>query len=356
MRTIDLRKKNIRRILVMKWGAMGDLVISTAMFDGVRRAFPGAEIDLHVLPPFAPLFLHDPTFTEICTIDVRRGKGGLRAVREWLGYLRRRKYDVVFDLQSNDRSRLLMSLWLLSGGAPRWRVGNHPRFPYNIARQKTAVLPHAFDMQCATLAAAGIETIAERPVLYAGEENRIRAAELMAANGLNQGDFAIFFPGSQAAGSLKRWGVERYTALAVRLQEVGMKKVALVGGPDDAEECKKIATLCPPEMLVNLCGQTRILDIVPLCEAARVIVSNDTGTAHIASATATPMLVICGPTDPRRVKPVGPQVAALQVEGPCINCYRKDCNYTPAHLCMTSISVDMVLAKLRSMPNALAEV
>ncbi|RMF46958.1 MAG: glycosyltransferase family 9 protein, partial [Deltaproteobacteria bacterium] len=144
--------------------------------------------------------------------------------------------------------------------------------------------------------------------------------------------------------------------LAGRLRALGLEKVALVGGPDDVEECEQIAAACSPELLVNLCGQTRILDIVPLCESARVIVSNDTGTAHIASATDTPMLVICGPTDPRRVKPVGPQVAVLQVEGPCINCYRKNCNYSPKHLCMNAISVDMVIEKLRSMPNALPEV
>ncbi len=119
----------IRRILVMKWSAMGDVVISSAMFQDIRRAFPEAEIDLHTLPPYRQLFEHDPSFSELCTIDVRRRQGGWRGLWSWLRFVLGRHYDVVFDLQSNDRSRLAMTLWWLTGSAPRWRVGNHRRFP-----------------------------------------------------------------------------------------------------------------------------------------------------------------------------------------------------------------------------------
>jgi ADP-heptose:LPS heptosyltransferase len=103
----------------------------------------------------------------------------------------------------------------------------------------------------------------------------------------------------------------------------------LVGGPDEIEECQRIAQACGP-WLINLCGQTAILDIPPLCEPARFIVANDTGTAHLAAATTVPMLVLCGPTDPRRVKPLGDNVTTLQADLPCINCYRKD--LFPPHL------------------------
>ena len=61
------------------------------------------------------------------------------------------------------------------------------------------------------------------------------------------------------------------------------------------------------------------------------------------------MLVICGPTDPDRVKPVGDQVLALQAPSECLNCYRKDCNYHIHHDCMKSVSVDMVIDKLKAM-------
>ncbi|MFA6147802.1 MAG: glycosyltransferase family 9 protein [bacterium] len=342
-RTFDLpADSRIRRILIIKWSALGDVVISTASFQDIRKAFPQAVIDLHTLPPYAELFVHDPSFNEVFTIDVRRNQGWAGMGR-CLRFLLGRSYDAVFDLQSNDRSRLLMILWRLTGRAPRWRVGNHRRFPYNVARAPGSRALHAFDVHRDTLAAAGIPTPTERPVLHPGEDHRRRCGEIMAAHGLVEGGFAVLFPGSKAGGLLKRWGAGRYAALAEMLREHGLEKVVTLGGPDDREECARIASLCGGDWLVDLCGQTRILDLVPLCAAARLIVSNDTGTAHVASCTATPMLVICGPTDPRRVKPVGANVRAIQAELGCINCYARECDH---HSCMKNLTPDMVFAKL----------
>ena len=57
-----------------------------------------------------------------------------------------------------------------------------------------------------------------------------------------------------------------------------------------------------------------VQDLLPIAESARCIIGNDTGTAHLVAATGTPMLIIFGPTDPRRAKPVGKHVIALQVD------------------------------------------
>ena len=236
-----------------------------------------------------------------------------------------------------------MTLWWLTGRAPQWRVGNHRRFPYNVARSPDSAAQHAFDVHRDTLAAAGVPTSTDRPVLHPGEDHRRRCSELMRDNGLENGEFAILIPGSKAGGLLKRWGADRYAELAVMLKEHGLKNVVLLGGPDDHEECAKISSPVRRNWLVNLCGQTRILDIVPLSSAAKLIVANDTGTAHVASCTSTPMLVICGPTDPRRVKPVGANVRALQAEQGCINCYGRECDH---HSCMKNLTPDMVFAKL----------
>jgi heptosyltransferase-2 len=332
----------IRRILIIKWSALGDVVISTAMFNDIRNAFPHAIIDLHTLPLYEQLFTDDPLFNELCTIDVRRGQG-LRGAWRWLRFMLPRAYDAVFDLQSNDRSRLLMTLWWMTGRSPRWRVGTHPRFPYNVAREENTGPQHVFEVLRETLAAAGVPTSTERPVLRLSEDHHRRCSELMGANGLEKGGFAILIPGSNARGTLKRWGADRYADLAVMLKERGLKNVVLIGGPDDHEECARISSRCGGNWLVNLCGQTRILDIVPLCAVARLIVANDTGTAHVASCTPTPMVVICGPTDPRRVKPVGNNVLTLQADLDCTNCYRDECSH---HSCMKMITPRMVLEKL----------
>jgi lipopolysaccharide heptosyltransferase II len=337
-------KPDIQRVLVMKWSALGDLVISTAMFSDIRRAFPNAVIDLQTLPSFAALFANDPRFNNVCAIDTRKKMGLWR----WLKFVKNKRYDLVFDLQSNDRSQMFMTLWFLLGRSPRWRVGNHFRFPYNVARDSANADQHAFDLQRETLAAAGIPVVASRPQLYPNNNNQVNAANLMTSNDLAAGQFAVLVPGSQIRGLLKRWGSERYASLARVLKEKGVDKVVLVGGPDDIEECAAIKNLCSEDWLVDLCGQTQVLDLIPLCDAARMIVSNDTGPAHVASSTPTPtpMVVICGPTDPRRVKPVGENVVALQADLDCLNCYRKECSH---HSCMRMITTEMVVDKLKTL-------
>ncbi len=139
--------------------------------------------------------------------------------------------------------------------------------------------------------------------------------------------------------------MERYATLAERLHDAGLEKIVIIGGPDEIDECAKIAERCGP-WLVNLCGETEILDIVPLCDAARVVVGNDTGTAHVASASTTPMLVIFGPTDPRKSKPLGGNVVALQADLPCINCWLKFCDH---HSCMPALTPEYVHGRIHEL-------
>lgn len=340
----DLPKDDtIQRILIIKWSALGDVVIASTLFEDIYYAFPGREIHLNTLPPWDVLFLDDPRFSQVCTVNPREKTNRLAAMYNWLHHVRRMRYDLIIDLQSNDRSRVLLTLLQLSGGGPRYRVGNHPRFPYNIAPRGLPRLTHAFTRMRTALKAAGIPAHTPHPVLYVPTRNRERAEHLLKKHDLISRDYVILLPGCQAAGYLKRWGAKRFSALAQRLHAHGIDKIVLIGGREEWDECLQIQEACDP-WLVNLCGHTEILDIVPLCEKARLIVANDTGTAHVASAAGRPMMVLCGPTDPRRVKPIGDQVIALQADLPCINCYRKHCSH---HSCMAMLTAPLVFEHLR---------
>ncbi len=335
----------IRRILIIKWSAMGDVILASALFEDIARAFPDRELHLNTLPAWQGLFAEDPRFHKILAMDVRDPRQPVAAMWRWLRRIRQEQYDLVIDLQCNDRSRLLLSLLGLSGGRIRYRLGNRRQLPYNIAPAELPQPAHTIDRGRAALHAGNIPATTPRPVLHIPDLHRARAEELLAAHQLKPGQFAIFLPGCNANGFLKRWGAARYAALAKRLHQNGLERIALIGGPDEIEECQRIADACGP-WLVNLCGQTAILDIPPLCEPARWIVANDTGTAHLAAATPTPMLVLCGPTDPRRVKPLGDNVVTLQADLPCINCYRKTCSHQS---CMVMLTPERVFQRLREL-------
>lgn len=334
-------RHDIRRILIMKWSALGDIAVASAVMEDVRRAFPAAEIHLNTLPPWQGLFDSDPRFAKVIAIPLRRQ--GLANSLRWLREVRRNRYDLIIDLQSNDRSRILLTLLTLSGAGVRWMTGNQLRFPYDLGAPPLPKTAHAFERLRANIVSAGIPAVTPLPVFRIPPRNRERAAELLRSHGLHGKRYAVFLPGCQAAGYLKRWGAIRYGALAVYLREAGYDNVALLGAADEIEECQRIQAACG-EWVVNLCGQTEVLDLIPLCEQAACIVANDTGTAHVTAAAAVPMAVFFGATDPRRARPIGDHVVTLQADIYCINCYRKHCSH---HSCVELVSPEAVFAALQ---------
>ncbi|HAD05428.1 MAG TPA: glycosyltransferase family 9 protein [Desulfuromonas sp.] len=314
----------------------------------MRRAFPAAEIDLNTLPPWDKLFFaEDPRFARIVTIDLRGKDGGWRGVWTWLRTINRRRYDLLVDLQGNDRSRLLVTLLTLFGRRIPFRIGTQHRFPYNIAPQlgEGEVLS-AFAVNQRALQAGGIATLTPRPCLHVPARNRRRGAELLAKHGAQPDHFAVFLPGCHAASKTKRWGAERYAELARLVLASGVRQIILVGGKDEKEECRQIEEFVHSEQVVNLCGETELLDLIEVFAQAKFLVGNDTGTAHLASCTDRKLLVICGPTDPRRVKPVGDNVETIQADLDCINCYRKECSH---HSCMVQLTPELVFARVQAM-------
>ena len=341
MKPVQLDK--IRRVLVIKWSALGDVVITSALMEDIARAFPHASIHLNTQPNCIGLFAHDPRFAEVWAIDVRSKKHRWANHLAWLRKVRAGHYDLVIDLQRSDHSRFLLTLLWLSGGAPRIRIGNRGGFPYTHQPANRDPSAHALPMMQSVLQAIGIPTPTSHPVLYPAPERRAVVNALRQKHALKEGSYVVLLPGSQAAGKLKRWGAARFADLAQRLHAMGVAKIVIIGGPDEVDECAEIAAA--GDYVVNLNGQLQLLDIAPLCAGAAAIIGNDTGTAHFSSAAARPLLVLCGPTDPRRVKPIGGSTVAVQAQLPCSNCYAKVCRNPDHHACMKAITPEWVAAR-----------
>jgi heptosyltransferase II len=338
---IDLPKQaDIRRILIIKWGGMGDVVVSTAIMQDIRLAFPQAEIHLNAMPPWQTLFSQDPRFAQVWSVDLRKKERGIKGMWRWLSTVQHNQYDLIIDLQCNDRSRFLLSLLKLRGRSPKYVLGNRPLYPYYLRGHLDDNKEiHAVVMMRRMLSAVGVATGTRHPVIFSDSESLNQAQALLDTHALQAKKYAVFLCGSHAAGLTKRWGRDHYAELATLLTHDDVEKVVLIGGSDELEECEAIANQYP-HAIINLCGKTSLLQLPLIFKQAKYIVANDTGTAHLAAAAQTPMLVICGPTNPLRVKPIGRHVIAIQADIACKNCYQKTCEHQS---CMRGLTVEKVL-------------
>jgi heptosyltransferase-2 len=147
----------------------------------------------------------------------------------------------------------------------------------------------------------------------------------------------LLCPGSVNSRA-KRWPAERYAALADQFADTGAT-VALIGAASELDVSETVAAMTRRPPLV-LTGQTSVSEVMALISIADVLITNDTGPAHIGAAVGTPTLVIFGPTNPLTTHPFGPAGEIIRQPPECAPCMLRDCPID--HRCMTAIAATEV--------------
>ncbi|MBI5168951.1 MAG: lipopolysaccharide heptosyltransferase II [Candidatus Eisenbacteria bacterium] len=134
------------------------------------------------------------------------------------------------------------------------------------------------------------------------------------------GPYAVLAPGA-AYGPAKRWALARWIELAKALSAEGLAVLAC-GGAGDAPDCEALASASGGR---SLAGRTSLVRQAVLCAGAEVVVSNDSGMAHLAGAVGAPTVVIFGSTSSAWTAPLGPAVHVVQRAPVCSPCFRRTC-------------------------------
>jgi ADP-heptose:LPS heptosyltransferase len=274
-------------ILVIKHGALGDIILATAAFEAIRQANPEAEIVLLTTKPYASLLAGSPYFNEIWVdskpkLFDRKGRRNLKTM------LNSRQWDFVYDLQNSQRTTfyqwLLKRPWPKISNASRWV--SHPRGKYDTTK-------HAL---------VNIQNQIAKTGLSVGQPDIGWMNEPMGNLTLPQ-HFALLVPGGAAHRPEKRWPAEQYAALASELAAKGITPV-LIGTHAESEALNSIAARVPHT--INLCGKTSIPQLAMLAREAQLAVGNDTGPMHVIAAAGCPSTVIFSyASDPVRSAPIG---------------------------------------------------
>jgi ADP-heptose:LPS heptosyltransferase len=287
------------RILVIKLGALGDVVQALNACAFIRHHHRDARVTLLTTTPFVDFARASGLFDDV-EVD-RRPRA--YDVRGWLA-LRRRlragRFARVYDLQTSDRSSHYFRLFW-PGPYPEWsgiaRGCSHPHV--NPDRDSM----HTLERQAEQLRMAGL----------AEAEARVPDVAFLKADvsrfGLRS-PYVLLVPGGAAHRPGKRWPVERFAALATELAGWGTTPV-LLGIAAETPLTARIRQLCPA--VVDLTGQTSLAQVVELARGARGALGNDTGPMHLIAAAKCPSVVLfSAESDPGLCAPRGPRVTVLR--------------------------------------------
>jgi ADP-heptose:LPS heptosyltransferase len=302
------------RILVIKLSALGDLVQAFPAFDRIRAAHPGAHITLLTTAPYAALAAAGPWFDAVDPGGRPRTLAGTLAL---IRRMRRRGYDVVYDLQGNDRTNALFQA--LRPFPPAWSgVAFGCALPH---RNPDRMRMHTLERQAEQLRDAGIWPDAPAAPGTGPDVSWMLALDRQVPDEAmtEPRPLVLLAPGSAPHRPAKRWPAGHYADLARRLGDLGLA-VQIVGGPAEAGLAQEIASSAPGTL--NIAGRTDPAGLVALGARAVLAVGNDTGPMHLISAAGAPSVsLFSGASDPTLCAPRGavtvlrePVLADLPVE------------------------------------------
>jgi lipopolysaccharide heptosyltransferase I len=322
-------------ILVVRLGALGDVVHTIPAVAAIKRAFPDSRIDWLVDRKHRDIVDLVTVIDRVIAIDSNSIAGWPGAIRA----LRQTTYNAALDLQG-----LLKSAVFARGSGADHVIG----FSIYHLREKTARPFYS------TTEDVGHEHIILRNLrlLRAIEVDSseivfpLRIPESEALRQLRdripaERPFALVNPG--AAWPNKRWPVERFAAVAAFIrEECGMTPVVLWG---PGEEALAGAVVSGSGGAAVLAPATSVKDLVAVSRAASMLVSGDTGPLHIAAAVGTPVVGVFGPTDPARNGPFAAADISVSRYDACDCQYERRCHRSA--WCLADVSVAEVCAAVK---------
>lgn len=346
-----IERERIERVVVRGTNWVGDAVLTIPALRELRRVLPRAHITLATRSWAKGLFSDVDFLDDLLVYDrASRDIGApLRQTREW----RRRRFDLAVLFQNAFEAALIaraarvpLRLGYATDGRrrllthplplPSWRGERHEVFYYlNIVAALETLLDGASDI------------LDHEPVfaLRVSETRRLQARELLSIAGARAAGVGVplvaLCPGSTNSRA-KRWPAERYAALADKLIETVGADVALIGSRDEEDVSREVARLMRRRP-VMLTGRTDLAQAVAVLSLADLLVTNDTGPAHISAALERPTLVIFGPTIPATTRPFSASAEIIRRPPDCAPCMLRDCPID--HRCMTAITPEEVFAR-----------
>lgn len=327
---------------------VGDAVMSVPALRELRRLFPRARLTLATRPWAEGIFAGVDFIDDFLVTGDGSGRMAavLREAREW----RARRFDLAVLLPNSFAPALVAALarvplrvgYATQGrtpllthrvGVPEWRGRRHEVFYY---------LQLVAELERQLYGASAIEEHEPNISLHVTEERSYEARHILHDFGVRSHcPLVAICPGSTNSRA-KRWPAERFAAVGDLLYEKLDANVVLVGAAEEvgiSEEVARHMRVAP----IVLTGRTELAQTAAVLKASDLLVTNDTGPAHVAAAVGCPVVIIFGPTNPVTTRPFSDAAEVVRRPPDCAPCMLRDCPID--HRCMTAITPEEVFER-----------
>ena len=356
---VDAWEQRVESILVMRFSAIGDVILTLAAVEALQEKFPNARIDFLTKREYADLVRHHPAINAVLELDSQSGFAGLRQMTEKINQDGREGegggyghgYDLIVDLH-----RSLRSIYVSIFGRAHIKRAYRKRTAARLLLKWLRInllknAPPVRERYFTALEDFRIQPDNRRPRLYIDDETAARVDTVLASEGTGPGDgYIALAPG--ASYPTKQWPAERFARAAAELAG-DRTGVVLVGGKSD----RPIADLVAAELkdsglkVVDLTGRLSILESAAAIKRARCLVTNDSGLMHAGDALDVPLVAVFGPTSRELgFYPAGERSRVAERVGlecrPCTLHGDEKCPRGRLR-CMEEVSMEEVVSKMR---------
>ena len=329
--------KGIDKILLIRYSAIGDIVLSIPAFRILRQSLPKAYIALIINPLGRQIVSKCPYIDELIIYDKTKRQKSLCGYVQFIQNLRKKQFDLVIDFQNNRRSAIIT---YLSGAKRTIGYGKKYRsFFYANSLNIIEDRDKPFNYFNRLLAVIDVPPVENRLELWTTEEDERKAVFFLTQQGVKDSDLLIgIHAGAGKRWFSKKWPRNSFAKLIDKLNLELQAKIVMIGGADDIKLTKKIieATRSKP---IDATGKTTLRQLAAILKRCNLFIGSDSGPMHIASAINIPSVILFGPTDPKKHAFAGRNNIIIKHSLACSPCYRHKCDRLD---CMKNISVEEV--------------
>lgn len=284
---VHYRRRQIKRALFIRTDRFGEFILNLPAVKAVKQKFPSAHICMLVNPTVKEIVEGNPSVDEIIVYNPDKTRGLLKNLK-LTGGLKKRKFDLAVILNPQKKFHIITFL----AGIPV-RLGYNRKFGFllthKIEDKKSLGQKHEIEYNLDLVRAIGIGTEDKSLFINIPEADVRFADSLLTEHGIQKLDLLVALH-PWTSDPVKQWPLENFSQIGQKILRELQCRVVIIGGKLEAEQSKKFCE--GSKDFINLTGRMSLRQSGALLKRCNLLVSNDSGPVHLASAVGTPVIAI----------------------------------------------------------------